>query len=252
VLPEHVAACVAALASDEFSHTTGTLVPVDGGVAAAFVRWRDGAPVFAAVDLGVSRRRRPVDGDQVELDLVHRFDNGMYERDGHLRWSIGGLYEQVLDGLRESPIATPMSSRSASTPEVDYRLLDADGHLLAEPVAYRDGYDVRLVDASTSVGVDVLSRPRASSSCRSTRSTGSQPNLAARSGALPAVLIPDLLAFAHGCAGHGIHERDHDRPRRGASRWGESSRRSGVTSASGVPTAARGCTLPTWQSYMRW
>jgi rhamnulose-1-phosphate aldolase/alcohol dehydrogenase len=38
VLPEHVAAVVAALASDEFSHTTGTLVPVDGGVAAAFVR----------------------------------------------------------------------------------------------------------------------------------------------------------------------------------------------------------------------
>jgi rhamnulose-1-phosphate aldolase/alcohol dehydrogenase len=38
VLPEHVAACVSALASDEFSHTTGTLVPVDGGVAAAFVR----------------------------------------------------------------------------------------------------------------------------------------------------------------------------------------------------------------------
>jgi rhamnulose-1-phosphate aldolase/alcohol dehydrogenase len=38
VLPEHVAAAVAALASDEFSHTTGTLVPVDSGVAAAFVR----------------------------------------------------------------------------------------------------------------------------------------------------------------------------------------------------------------------
>ena len=38
VLPEHVAACVAAIASDEFSHTTGTLVPVDAGVAAAFLR----------------------------------------------------------------------------------------------------------------------------------------------------------------------------------------------------------------------
>ena len=38
VLPEHVAAAVAALASDEFSHTTGTLVPVDRGVAAAVVR----------------------------------------------------------------------------------------------------------------------------------------------------------------------------------------------------------------------
>jgi rhamnulose-1-phosphate aldolase/alcohol dehydrogenase len=38
VLPEHVAAAVAALASDEFSHTTGLLVPVDSGVAAAFLR----------------------------------------------------------------------------------------------------------------------------------------------------------------------------------------------------------------------
>jgi NAD(P)-dependent dehydrogenase (short-subunit alcohol dehydrogenase family) len=38
VLPEHVARVVAALTSDEFSHTTGLLVPVDAGVAAAFLR----------------------------------------------------------------------------------------------------------------------------------------------------------------------------------------------------------------------
>ena len=38
VLPEHVAQAVAALASDEFSRTTGMLVPVDSGVAAAFLR----------------------------------------------------------------------------------------------------------------------------------------------------------------------------------------------------------------------
>jgi NAD(P)-dependent dehydrogenase (short-subunit alcohol dehydrogenase family) len=38
VLPEHVAAAVSALCSDEFDHTTGLLVPVDGGVAAAFLR----------------------------------------------------------------------------------------------------------------------------------------------------------------------------------------------------------------------
>ena len=38
VLPEHVARAVAAIASDEFSHTTGLLVPVDAGVAAAFLR----------------------------------------------------------------------------------------------------------------------------------------------------------------------------------------------------------------------
>jgi hypothetical protein len=38
VLPEHVANAVAAITSDEFSHTTGLLVPVDAGVAAAFLR----------------------------------------------------------------------------------------------------------------------------------------------------------------------------------------------------------------------
>jgi NAD(P)-dependent dehydrogenase (short-subunit alcohol dehydrogenase family) len=38
VLPEHVARAVAAICSDEFSHTTGLLVPVDAGVAAAFLR----------------------------------------------------------------------------------------------------------------------------------------------------------------------------------------------------------------------
>jgi rhamnulose-1-phosphate aldolase/alcohol dehydrogenase len=38
VLPEHVAAAIAALTSNEFSHTTGMLVPVDAGVAAAFLR----------------------------------------------------------------------------------------------------------------------------------------------------------------------------------------------------------------------
>jgi rhamnulose-1-phosphate aldolase/alcohol dehydrogenase len=38
VLPEHVANAVAAITSDEFSHTTGLLVPVDAGVPAAFVR----------------------------------------------------------------------------------------------------------------------------------------------------------------------------------------------------------------------
>ena len=38
VLPQHVANAVAAVTSDEFSHTTGLLIPVDAGVAAAFVR----------------------------------------------------------------------------------------------------------------------------------------------------------------------------------------------------------------------
>jgi hypothetical protein len=38
VLPEHVANAVFALTAGDLSHTTGLLVPVDAGVAAAFLR----------------------------------------------------------------------------------------------------------------------------------------------------------------------------------------------------------------------
>ena len=38
VLPEHVANAVNAITSDQFSHTTGLLIPVDAGVAAGFLR----------------------------------------------------------------------------------------------------------------------------------------------------------------------------------------------------------------------
>ena len=38
VLPEHVANAAFALCTGDFSHTTGLHVPVDAGVAAAFLR----------------------------------------------------------------------------------------------------------------------------------------------------------------------------------------------------------------------
>jgi hypothetical protein len=38
VLPEHVAAAVVVLTAGQLSLTTGLLIPVDGGVTAAFLR----------------------------------------------------------------------------------------------------------------------------------------------------------------------------------------------------------------------
>ncbi|MCP4743469.1 MAG: SDR family oxidoreductase, partial [Actinomycetales bacterium] len=38
VIPHDVAKAISALASDEFARTTGTVVPVDSGVAGAFLR----------------------------------------------------------------------------------------------------------------------------------------------------------------------------------------------------------------------
>ena len=95
-------------------------------------------PVFAAVDIGASGGRvmaGVVEHDRVTLDAVHRFPNGVTESAGHLRWDFTALYHEVLFGLERIPEAV---SIGIDTWAVDYGLLDAEGNLLAEPIAYRD------------------------------------------------------------------------------------------------------------------
>ncbi|HEU5484705.1 MAG TPA: rhamnulokinase family protein [Microlunatus sp.] len=99
-------------------------------------------PVFAAVDIGASSGRvvaGSVAGDRITTEVVHRFPNGMQTRDGHLRWDLTGLFEEVLTGLtRLAARYDDVVSIGIDTWAVDYGLLDADGRLLAEPIAYRD------------------------------------------------------------------------------------------------------------------
>ena len=109
------------------------------------------ARVFAAVDIGASGGRvmaGVIDGDTVSLHDVHRFPNGMREIDGHLRWDIAALYEEVLVGLADLTSQFPqVESIGIDTWGVDYGLLDADGTLLAPPVAYRDTRTEAVIDA---------------------------------------------------------------------------------------------------------
>lgn len=101
---------------------------------------------FAAVDIGASGGRviaGTVDGDEVTLEAVHRFPNGVVEVDGHLRWNLTALHQEMLAGLALIPEA---ESIGIDTWGVDYGLLDAGGTLLAEPVAYRDGRTAKGVD----------------------------------------------------------------------------------------------------------
>ena len=103
-------------------------------------------PVFAAADLGASGGRvvrGVVDDERIVLETVHRFDNGVAETDGHLRWDLTRLYEQVLVGFDRVPEAV---SIGIDTWGVDYGLLDAAGELLAQPVAYRDDRTAKVMD----------------------------------------------------------------------------------------------------------
>ena len=99
--------------------------------------------VFGAIDLGASGGRviaGLIDGERVTLDAVHRFPNGARESDGHLRWDIARLFEEIQAGLQLLREKYPqLESIGIDTWGVDYGLLDANGELLAEPIAYRDG-----------------------------------------------------------------------------------------------------------------
>jgi rhamnulokinase len=84
-----------------------------------------------------------VEGDRVELHAVHRFPNGVGESAGHLRWNLTELFEEVRTGLARVPEA---ESIGIDTWAVDYGLLDGDGNLLAEPIAYRDDRTAKVID----------------------------------------------------------------------------------------------------------
>ena len=114
-----------------------------------------GQRFFGAVDIGASGGRvmaGVIDGagasdSQTTLHTVHRFPNGIVRRDGHLRWELTRLLEEVLTGLAELARRFPqVESIGIDTWAVDYALLDQEFNLLAEPVSYRDPRGAAEVD----------------------------------------------------------------------------------------------------------
>ena len=155
-------------------------------------------PVIGAVDLGASSGRVMAahvvpghgDGDRIDLPEVARFPNRAVRVRGRLYWDVLGLWSGVLDGLRDLGDAAAVGVDSWA---VDYGLLDADGHLIANPRCYRDP---RNAEAKTAVlakiGAEELFQ-----------ATGIQPHpfntlfqlTADTAPAHRALLIPDLFGY---------------------------------------------------------
>jgi rhamnulokinase len=91
-----------------------------------------------AVDLGAESGRTVVgsfDGDRLAVEEIRRFPNRPVEVAGTLQWDVLRLYGDVLDGVRA---AGPVESMGVDSWGVDFGLLDRAGHLLGNPVHYRD------------------------------------------------------------------------------------------------------------------
>lgn len=101
----------------------------------------------AAVDLGASSGRvvrGEVGQDVLDVQVTHRFANDPVPSGGHLRWDLSALGDGALTGLRAAldqvrSQGARLATVGVDSWAVDYGLLDERGHLLADPVSYRDG-----------------------------------------------------------------------------------------------------------------
>jgi len=99
-----------------------------------------------AIDLGAASGRAmlgQVDDGGLRVQELHRFHYGPERRDGHLRWDTDRLLGGIDAGLRSAvTVARGLRGTVASVGVcswgIDYGLLDAEGRLLDEPIAYRD------------------------------------------------------------------------------------------------------------------
>ncbi|MFO1064524.1 MAG: rhamnulokinase family protein [Pirellulales bacterium] len=101
------------------------------------------APVYLAVDLGASGGRvlaGQVTSAGIQLDEIHRFNNGGISQGKRLVWNHLGLWENVLTGLSlaSQRYGSAIKSVGVDTWGVDYVLLDQNDDIVGPCFHYRD------------------------------------------------------------------------------------------------------------------
>ncbi len=112
---------------------------------------------YLAIDIGASSGRHilgTVKDGKITLEEVYRFDNGQVRKDGHDCWDIEKLVASVKAGIDAAAAKGPVDSIGIDTWGVDFVLLDADGNLVSDAVAYRDS---RTAGADAEIERDVIS-----------------------------------------------------------------------------------------------
>jgi len=101
---------------------------------------------YLAVDIGASSGRHilcHMEDGKLVLEEVHRFYNGMSEKDGELCWDFVTLFQEIKAGLKKcKEIGKIPVSVGVDTWGVDFVLLDAQDQVLGNTVGYRDDRNI--------------------------------------------------------------------------------------------------------------
>ncbi len=98
---------------------------------------------FIAIDLGAESGRVTVgslEGEELQMEEVHRFANGAVEVCGHLYRDVLHLFKEIKIGLARAAQrhGSTFAGIGVDTWGIDYALLDAQGDLVGNPHTYRD------------------------------------------------------------------------------------------------------------------
>ena len=97
---------------------------------------------YLAVDIGASSGRHilaHVEDGKMILEEVYRFENGASKRNGHDCWDLEHLYQSILNGMKAcGEMGKAPVSMGIDTFGVDFVLLDENGEIIGDTVAYRD------------------------------------------------------------------------------------------------------------------
>ncbi len=106
-----------------------------------------------AFDFGASSGRAVLgrfDGKKLTLDELHRFSNDPVKLGDTLYWDVLRLFHEIKQALLKAKAVCTPDSIGIDTWGVDFGLLDADGHLLENPVHYRDTRTAGIFDRAFS------------------------------------------------------------------------------------------------------
>lgn len=97
---------------------------------------------YLAVDIGASSGRHIlgyIQNGKIITEEIHRFENGLREKNGHLCWDTDMLFREILNGMKKAGnMGKAPYSMGIDTWGVDFVLLDGNGSILGDTVGYRD------------------------------------------------------------------------------------------------------------------
>lgn len=100
------------------------------------------ATYYLAVDMGASSGRLilgHLENGKIQLEEVHRFENGMVKKGDELCWEFDRIFKEILIGMKKcKEMGKVPVSMGVDTWGVDFVLLDKDGNVLGNTVGYRD------------------------------------------------------------------------------------------------------------------